>query len=332
MTGWTDEGLLATWRALAKADGSIWRLMPLARIGAIGIDAGRRFPGSHEGLIVSFRAGAGVTGQGMPEGNGFDTAFMDPHPLSRDHRAIALIRRDEGSEDIFAVICVDLLRCVESAGSGSNPAEIVDILLDRMQDWQNFLARRRKLSAEVQVGLMGELVTLETILDRGMTPAAALRSWCGPMRAAQDFHVGPGSIEVKSTAAKTGFTAKINSVEQLDGDRQPQFLRALRFEPVNGGDTLVCAVERLRLRFAEAGLGKNFEGLLLCAGYLDEHAPHYLRGLRLCETRALRVDMDFPRLRRADLPRAVRSASYMIDISYFLGESDPEMLFSELGC
>ena len=306
--------------------------MRIARIGAIGIDAGRRFPGCHEALIVSFPSTTGITAQGLPEGQGFDTAIMDPHPLVRDHRAIALTRRDEGSDDIFAVICVDLVRCMDSAGHGATPSEIIDILLDRMQDWQSFLARRRKLSAEAQIGLMGELVTLETILDRDMAPAAALRSWSGPMRAAQDFHLGSGAIEVKSTAAKTGFIAKINSVEQLDGERQPQFLRALRFEPVDGGDTLVAAIGRLRVRFEEAGLAKGFEGLLMCSGYLDEHAPHYLRGLRLSEVKAFRVNVDFPRLCRADLPRAVRSASYTLDISDLVGESDPDLPFSELGC
>ncbi|MCW1918030.1 PD-(D/E)XK motif protein [Rhodobacter sp. KR11] len=330
MTGWTEEGLIATWRALAKPDGSAWRLLPLARIGAVGIDAGRRFPGSHEALIISFPASAGVSGQGLPEGRGFDIAFLDPYPLAQDQRAIALMRRDEGSEDIFAVICLDLLRCMQVETGG--PAEVIETLIERIDDWQSFLARRRRLSPEAQIGLMGELVTLETLLSRGLARATALRAWVGPMRGAQDFHLGSGSMEVKSTASKAAFIARINSVEQLDGERDPQFLRALRFEPEEGADTLVAIVARLRQAFTDAGVGRSFEGLLICAGYLDDHAPHYLRGLRLADARSLRIDADFPRLRRADLPRAIRSASYALDISDLVGESDPEVVFTELGC
>ena len=332
MTGWTEDGLISTWRALAKPDGSMWRLLPLARIGVIGIDAGRRFPGNHEALIVSFPPAAGVSGQNLPEGRGFDTELMDPHPLAHDQRGIALVRRDEGSDDIFAVICVDLLRCMEAAPPDARPAELIEILVDRMQDWQNFLARRSRLSLEAQVGLMGELLTLETILERGMPPAAALRSWCGPLRAAQDFHLGPGSIEVKSTTARTGFIAKINSVEQLDGERDPQFLRAMRFEEADGADTLVAAVAGLRDSFDRAGIGKSFEGLLFCAGYLDDHAPHYLRGLRLSEAKSLRIEANFPRLKRADMARAIRNASYSLDINNLFADADAESPFNELGC
>jgi hypothetical protein len=328
--GWTEEGLVATWRALAKADGSTWRLLRLAQIGGVGIDAGRRFPGSHEALIVSFPASAGVTSQGLPEGRGFDIAFLDPYPLAQDQRAIALIRRDEGSEDIFAVICLDLLRCMEAV-TGS-PSDIIEALVDRMEDWQSFLARKRRLSPDAQVGLMGELQTLETLLQRGMTPAAALKAWVGPMRGAQDFHLGSGSIEVKSTTSKAAFIAKINSVEQLDGERDPQFLRALRFEVEEGADTLVAIVARLREAFEAAGVARSFEGLLICAGYLDDHAPHYMRGLRLSDSRSLRIETDFPRIRRADLPRAIRSASYALDISDFAGETDPMAAFVELDC
>lgn len=330
MTGWTEEGLTSTWRALAKPDGSAWRLMALARIGKVGIDAGRRFPGAHEALLVSFPANSGMTGQGLPEGRGYDVAFLPSYPLASDHRAIAITRSDEGSEEIFAIVCLDLLRCMSA--EGGSPAEVIDVLIERLADWQAFLARKRRLSTDAQVGLMGELLTLELLLARGLVPPAALKAWVGPMRGAQDFHLGSGSMEAKSTVAKGAFIAKINSIEQLDGERDPQFLRALRFEVEEGGDTLVSAVARLRQDFEAAGVLRQFNALLICAGYLDEHESHYLRGLRLTEARSLRITEDFPRLRRANLPRVLRNAFYTLDITGLSAEPDPDAVFTELGC
>jgi hypothetical protein len=91
-------------------------------------------------------------------------------------------------------------------------------------------------------------------------------------------------------------------------------------------------VEYLRARAAEAGDGRAFEGLLMCAGYLDEHASHYGRRLIAAVARVLLVDADFPCLRRANLPDAVRKAIYHLDLDAVdVPEVDPDAMLQELG-
>jgi hypothetical protein len=49
-------------------------------------------------------------------------------------------------------------------------------------------------------------------------------------------------------------------------------------------------------------------------GYLDEHAAQYGRALKLKTASAVRVEGDMPRLSRATLPAAIRSAAYVLDL------------------
>jgi hypothetical protein len=171
----------------------------------------------------------------------------------------------------------------------------------------------RPLSADAQIGLLGELWMLRLLTDTSLG-AGALDCWQGPLRAAQDFHVRGGAIEVKSTVRTGSFLARINSIEQLDGDRAPNFLCAFRFEENTDGISLVGLVTELRERFGLAGVQRGFEALLMVMGYLDEHAALYERTLTLKDTRAFPVEGDMPRLTRAALPAAIRSAAYVLDL------------------
>jgi hypothetical protein len=92
------------------------------------------------------------------------------------------------------------------------------------------------------------------------------------------------------------------------------FLCAYRFETSLEGVSLVDLVSELRRVFEPAGVQRGFEAMLLIMGYFDEHAALYGRTLRLEDTRLVRVEIDTPRLRRAIIPAAIRSARYVLDI------------------
>ncbi len=227
--------------------------------------------------------------------------------------AIALLRQPEGSPDIFAIMVVDILRTLEAAAENAS-REVMDSFLERVREWQAFMARtHRPLSSDAQVGLFGELWLLK-LLTYTSLGAGALDCWQGPLRAAQDFHIRGGAIEVKSTVRTGSFLARINSIEQLDGDRAPIFLCAFRFEENGDGASLADLVSELRERFERAGVQRGFEALLMVMGYLDEHAVLYDRTLTLKDARAIRVEGDMPRLTRTALPAAIRSAAYVLDL------------------
>ncbi|MCT2539982.1 PD-(D/E)XK motif protein [Sedimentimonas flavescens] len=314
MSGWTEEGLARAWRALARQEASEdWRFVHLTGIGEVSVEAGCHFPLAREALIVSFPGSWPVNPTRLPEGKGFDVACIEGQAVFAGKTAIALVRRPEGSPEIFAIMVVDVLRTLEAVAVNSY-RDVLEAFLERVKEWQTFMARtQRPLSSDAQIGLLGELWMLRLLTDTSLK-AGALDCWQGPLRAAQDFHVRGGAIEVKSTVRTGSFLARINSIEQLDSDRTPLFLCAMRFEENSDGISLVEMVTELRERFGLAGVQRGFEALLMVMGYLDEHAALYGRTLTLKDARAFLSEGELPRLTRHSIPAAIRSAAYVLDL------------------
>lgn len=314
MSGWTEEGLLRSWRALGQQEASEeWRFVHLASVHRLSFEAGCNFPGSKEALVVSFDGNKSFDSSRLPQGRGFDVVRIENQAAFSDRTAIGLVRSTDGSPDIFLLMVIDVIRSIESAAASSR-ADLLDEFLLRVREWQDFMSRKhRLLSPDAQVGLLGELYVLETLLDSRLG-SRSVECWQGPLKAAQDFHIGTGSVEVKSTTSESGFTARINSIEQLDSDRSPSFLCAIRFREAADGSSLSETVVRLRERLATSGSARMFDALLLVMGYMDEHALSYSRRFVPSEVRAFPLDGNLPRLSRSILPAAIRSANYTLDL------------------
>lgn len=330
---WSEEGLARTWRALKDVEGEEWALSPLHRNGAVVFLAGRSFPGSREAIVVDFPAGTIKSADRLPGGGGFDVLRVPSRAGSEGREAIALVRLIDGSHELFALMAVNVLRHLEHLG-GVTPRATLDAFFVRVREWQEFMAnhRRKPLSKERQAGLMGELLILEALVGHTGSALVALDSWQGPLKAAQDFHVDGGAIEVKSTANMQGFVARINSIEQLDSDRWPMFLCAIRFAEDEAGESLAQCVNRLREIIDGSGVRKQFDALLLLSRYMDEHADRYTRKLLLGDVQCFLLEDDFPCLRRARLPGQIGNAQYDLDIEGL--DEKPQsmdMMFQMLG-
>ncbi|WP_394653127.1 PD-(D/E)XK motif protein [uncultured Sphingomonas sp.] len=315
MSGWTEEGLIRSWRALAEQQADEdWRLVSLTTIGLVSVQAGRHFPDSREALIVAFPSGWLGKSTGLPDGRGFEAAMIEGHAAFMGKDVIALIRRVEGAFDIFAIMAVDLLRFLDDRKTQDGRA-LVAAFLQRVREWQAFMSRgSRPLSQEAQAGLYGELATLR-LLTEVMPGSLSFDSWKGPMHSAQDFHLGSGALEVKTTSTSDAFKARINSIEQLDSERQPMFVGAVRLADEPGGTSLSALVALMRDLAESRGRRRAFDALLVLGGYYDEHASLYARPLSVCEFKCYAVDKDFPALRRAALPAQVTAATYTLDLS-----------------
>lgn len=330
---WSEEGLARTWRALKDVEGEEWALSPLYKSGAVIFQAGRSFPGSREAIVVDFPQGTFKPVDRLPGGGGFDVKRLPTRPGKEGREAIALVRLIDGSHELFDLMAVNVLRHLEHLG-GVTPRATLDAFFVRVRDWQEFMAnqRRRPLSTEQQAGLMGELLMLEALVAHTGSALVALDSWQGPLKSAQDFHVGGGAIEVKSTAKAQGFIARINSIDQLDSERWPMFLCATRFAEDETGETLTQCVTRLREIMESSGARKQFDALLLLSRYMDEHSDRYTRKLLAGDMPCFLVEDEFPCLRRAIVPEQIRNAQYDLDIeSVPIEPKSREAMFQLLG-
>lgn len=318
MAAQTDIGELHTaWAALASAPAAEgWT--------SIGLSAGPRFragaawPGGHETLLVGFSGVSLPPKAELPEGRGFAVRAA-PKSAGQGHDVwIALTRQTGGADDLFGRMAADVVDSV-AAQSTKGEAWLLTLTLARIRAWQEFMRRPRTgvLPPEAELGLAGELVVLEAVLNEGIDPVVVLESWVGPDGGLQDFQTAVHGLEVKTSLAAGSFPARISSLEQLD-DAQGRviLLAAVRLCIQAGGRTLPQIVAALRARLAALPSqgGGLFDMRLIQAGFFDAVAGDYVRAFDPVDIRVFEVDEGFPRLARSAVRPEIRAAEYEIDL------------------
>lgn len=306
------EEILGTWSALSgSAEGDGWRSIALVSGGGCGLRAGRCFPGNEETLLVQFGDAILPVAQGWPMATGFK---LERAHLQEQGEWLALVRQPSGSLDLFAMVVMDLVSTLLQSKNDEGK-HLLHLFMTRLRAWMDFMKKGRQfLGPEAELGLIGELHCMTLLLDAGAPVPVLLDCWKGPEDGLQDFLLGNGAVEVKSTLAKEGFPATILSLEQLDdGLRQPIFLCACQFSIESSGQSLPEYIAALRCRMDEA-TAVSFGFSLLQAGYLDAHADRYVRRFHEVRTRFLLVDESFPRLTHGNVPLGITWAKYTVDL------------------
>ena len=310
----TREEITAAWRALSgdsPADG--WRSIAISGLSGNRLLAARHFPSNEEALLVGFTSITLPQNGQMPQGSGFRVERASPE---NSGKWLALVRQPTGSLDLFSRMVADIVATLASNDLNDEP-RLFQLFLGRIRGWQEFMKNGGEgLSAEAELGLVGELECMSKLLDSNLPVHLLLEGWTGPMDGLQDFELGNGAIEVKSTMATKGFPATIMSLEQLDNAvRQPLFVCGCHFTSASGGLTLPERVADMRERFAvDPSALTAFDNALLHARYSDAHAEHYKRKFLASGVRFVLVDEDFPRLITGNVPAGVRRARYEIDL------------------
>ncbi|MEI7606952.1 MAG: PD-(D/E)XK motif protein [Rhodospirillaceae bacterium] len=312
------ERLHAAWRALGgETNGEGWRTIPLDVAATCRVLVGRRFPGDEEAVLVGFRFSSSRSPGFLPEGRGFRVERPEGLFHGGTHEWFSISRQVSGSLEMFATMTADVIALLE-ASSHVGDDRLFQLFVGRIRAWQEFMERGRDgvLGAEAEVGLFGELVILNSLLDIGVPAAVALDCWRGPMDAIQDFEIGPGAIEVKATVATMGFPATIGSLEQLDDSvRQPLFVAGVRLVIDVTGRSLPDLVAAVRHKVrAQIDCSALLDSRLLQVGFLDAFSERYVRKFQHVRTRLLQVDAMFPRIVRGLVSPAVTKARYVIDL------------------
>ena len=313
-----QEQLASAWRALAGMErGQGWRVIDVAR-GKNGVmQAGRCFPGREEALVIGTRGLRVGSDANLPRGQGFNVAYIDPVDSAGDWTWFALSRTSVGQPALFAMMAADLLALFSQVG-GYDGERIRLAMLGRIRAWQDFMKRDRfgALGPEAELGLFGELAVLRDIIGSGVPAADAVSYWAGPEDGLQDYLIGTGAVEVKSTVSPVGFVAEIGSLEQLDDSlRQPLYVAAVRVSLSPDGQTLPEICAHLEAVLAEeTGSPLALKDKLISAGYVDSMAEKYSRRFFLQHIGYKLVRPDSPRLIRGNVPAAVQRARYALDL------------------
>lgn len=311
----TREEISAAWRALADGGAQEgWRSIAISGLSGNRLLAARRFPSNEEALLVCFASIMLPQSAQLPQGSGFRVERTSP---SDSGKWLALVIQPAGSLDLFSRMVADIVATLVMANDLNDEPRIFQLFLGRIRAWQEFMKNGSEgLEPEAELGLVGELACMDKLLDVDLPVQLVLDSWMGPMDGLQDFELGNGAIEVKSTMALQGFPATIMSLEQLDDAiRQPLFVCGCHFTLGSDGLTLSERVAAMREKFSfDASALSSFDNALLHARYSDAHSERYTRRFLTSDVRFVLVDQDFPRLIPGNVPAGVRRARYEIDL------------------
>lgn len=313
------EELYAAWRALrSESAGAGWRTIKVQAESKCPVLAGREFPGNEEALLVGFTGIGRPSPDSLPQGHGFLVTCPELGPAGASYTWIALSRQRGGALDLFSVMAEDVLRIVAVSYTHSDHQRY-SAFLERIRAWQEFMRRNASLllTPEAEVGLVGELEVLGSLLRAGYAATPAAEAWQGPRHGLHDFVLNHGAIEVKSTTAADCFPARITSLAQLDDAIvSPLFVAAVRLDVAATGTTLPERVDSLRHLLGSDPVARTvLDSRLVEAGYVEAVREHYVRRFLSASVSVMRVTDGFPRLTAASVPKEVRKASYELELS-----------------
>jgi len=323
-----SEEFLLAWSSLSGNDPIPgWQAISLTPAGPVKLQAGRRSPANVEAILFYFPTAKLARTEKLPEGQGFLIERADPENYGG--LRLALTRQEAGSTELFAAMVCDVVGALDDiAATGVDETKLLRVLIGRVVAWKQFMSRgANPLSPEAELGLAGELNFMIALLGSGISADEVLVAWVGPDDAPQDFLLGDGAIEVKSTMSSSGFPVKIASLEQLDDAiASPLFLAAVRFSREETGLTLPEMVAETEQRLGgELGVISFFKERLMVSGYFEGHSSHYTRKFESKEKRIFSVSEGFPRLTPGTVPAGVTRALYEINLDHageFLSDLD----------
>lgn len=318
------EELLVVWRALGgqvNEDG--WSTIAVSTDTPCRVLAGRHFPGNEEALLFGFRAVRVPPADQLPQGHGFLVSKAAPREqLDRSYVWITLCRQYAGSLDLFVTMADDVILTLNELRH-LNDDGLFHVFLARIRAWQSFMHHGKDgvLTSKREVGLFGELEFLRELLSSGLPATITIDGWEGPFEGIQDFRLGSGAIEVKTTMSPNGFPAQINSLEQLDDALiQPLFLAGIRLALNSSGITLPEQIYGLRNILGETPEAlAMFNSALLNIGFLDAASDRYTRRFLLSERKIMCVTDVFPRITRSNVKIEIRAAKYELDLDMVTG-------------
>lgn len=326
-----QDSLRNAWRALAvTGETQGWCTINIDEAGLCR--AGMHLDDNEEAILFGFEKNSFSNLRSFPKGYGFSVIPVDlPFP-EHNKTWVALVRNRSGNMAMFTLMAVDVLSAVERHVS-NKLTDSFELFVRRVRAWQNFMRVGNSgiLSPEDEIGLFGELLFLQELIQTGLPLDIAIRSWRGPSGDVHDFSLGSGAVEVKTTSNKGSFMARISSLQQLDDSIvAPLYLCAIRLQIQEDGHTLPELVESVAGLFVGDNLNAiKFCNRILSAGYHADFANSYHRRFGLVFRAFYVVDAGFPRLIAGNVPSAVTKVTYYVNLDGLIQADLPTSLILE---
>ena len=252
------------------------------------------------------------------------TPFTPPEPNVAKWRNINFrpVASDEGDLAELTVVVEDNLHAAyglltsvaDQMQLGSEP--LAAAVAVAIAQHRGMFAGKAALSEDKEVGLFGELLVLEYLIDK-IGPGPAMEAWQGPLNEEHDFVFDNIHLEIKTTSAehRRHMMHGVTQLVPLHGVPLSLISIQLTRSSPSGGRTLARLVAQLRA--AAGGHRPRVDDALDAWGWKDEDADLYTSNwARRTAPRAYAVTEPFPALTLARLVQVVPNLNLVSDLSY----------------
>lgn len=278
---------------------------------------GKRHQGHLIALFPNQKGQISIAANELKLSNGFKIAILELQDPSTGKPTTFLELCNLGNIDeaLFGALLDELLKSIDN-GVG----DIVQQIKDLLDKWKYMLSldSERMLSVNALVGLMGELLLLDYLVND--KKRSDLDNWVGPLGNRHDFEFAKNSIEVKSTTLKNSDEIKVHGVHQLEAyPGKCVYILRVKLELDPHGTSLPSLIDKI-LESPLVSREKLFDKLLK-SGYRNEHLDSYkLLCFQPIEFHLVPVDSNFPQISAKELLKIdpadrINQIEYSVNIS-----------------
>jgi len=212
----------------------------------------------------------------------------------------------------FSVMCYDL---AERSKAARSPEAAAGILLRTLDSWAELFRRRghEGLTREEVLGLVGELLTIEALLnDSSLDPEALILGWGGPNGDARDIGVNGARVEIKAQRSTGALKLRISSLAQLDDRGDRVFVLLWRLSHSETGRSLMDVVRAIQARLELRPLASaEFERKITLSS-MSADSDFSNEPYSVDDRIAYAVATVFPKLVPCNVPAGITAAQYDI--------------------
>lgn len=226
---------------------------------------------------------------------------------------LSFVLTDIGNDDMFYLICNDLLEKTKNLTDEQNA---IDVLLSRLDGWRKFLKSKRKvLDKRGLIGLIAELYFLKNELFPKFGIKQSLNFWKAPIQEKQDFIVHNTAIEIKTKNTQNKIT--ISSFEQLNSELENLYIYVVTItessQNILNSINALQYIENIKREIAAQDIESllEFEKLLFEYGYFNNPDFEQL-SFFVGEKSIYKVENDFPKI--SSIQSGIESLTYKINL------------------
>lgn len=232
------------------------------------------------------------------------------HSKFNDKLGVTFSLIDDSYEEIFYLLCNDLIDSTRDIDDEHGYIYIVN----RFEKWRGFTSNSRKYLPEHEIkGLIGELLFLKNCLFIKYGSSKAIGGWTGTEPLKKDFSYSDKWYEIKVT---TSDKITISSIEQLESPSEG-YLALYTLEKVSSETNALTINDLIDDIINSIALSQDADILrmkLMDAGYIREEHYNQYRYV-VTQFKTYRVDNEFPRVDRNQIPSAISNVKYDLLIS-----------------